>query len=288
MTRCLQHEWHDVETDTSSVGRRPGVGRLAVVRRPGRSVVCQAYASSPLRLLTPTNHGHAAWVYASSYGGGLVDGDDLAIHMVVGRGACAFFSTQASTKVYKSPSGTAVETTAAVAEGGLLILAPDPVVCFAHSRYHQRQRVELEAGAALVLVDWVSSGRRESGERWAFDEYVSRTVVRLDGQLRVHDGLALRSVDGDLASRLADYDVLAVVVVLGASLRAEVERVRTRIEEESTAQWGSQLVASVPIGEWGCVIRIAGRSVEQVGRTVRDLLDFVPTRLGDNPWARKW
>ena len=29
----------------------------------------------PLRLLTPANHGHAAWVYTSSYGGGLVDGD---------------------------------------------------------------------------------------------------------------------------------------------------------------------------------------------------------------------
>ena len=55
----------------------PGTGLLDVVRVDRRSVVRRAYATSPLRLLTPKNHGSAAWVYASSYGGGLVGGDDL-------------------------------------------------------------------------------------------------------------------------------------------------------------------------------------------------------------------
>ena len=288
MTNCFQNDWREVETDRLSAVRRLGVGRLTVVRGHGRSVACQVYASSPLRLLTPRNHGHAAWVYASSYGGGLVDGDTLTIDTVVGREACAFVSTQASTKVYKSPNGTGAELTASVADGGLLVLAPDPVVCFAHSRYHQRQRVELEAEASLVLVDWVSSGRRESGERWAFEEYVSRTIVNLNGRLKVHDGLALRAVDGDLGSRLGDYDVLAVVILLGASLKEEVRRVSARIGEQSADQWPGQLVAGAPVDELGCVCRIAGRSIEQVGQTIRDLLNFVPRRLGDDPWARKW
>ena len=288
MSKSFLNEWRDVETDSSSAARRLGVGRLTVVRRPDRSVACQVYASSPLRLLTPTNHGHAAWVYASSYGGGLVDGDTLTIDTVVGRGACAFLSTQASTKVYKSPNGTEVGLTASVADGGLLILAPDPVVCFAHSRYHQRQRIELETEASLVLVDWVSSGRRESGERWAFEEYVSRTIVNLNSRLKVNDGLALRAVDGDLGSRLGSYDVLAVVILLGTSLQEDARRVSARIDGQSAGQWPGQLVACAPIDELGCVCRIAGRSIEQVGHTVRELLNFVPRRLGDDPWARKW
>ena len=54
---------------------RPGTGFLDVARVERRSVVRRAFATSPLRLLTPKNHGSAAWVYASSYGGGLLGGD---------------------------------------------------------------------------------------------------------------------------------------------------------------------------------------------------------------------
>src|SRR5262245_60409912 len=67
----------------------PGRAFLAVTRRDRRSVVTRAFARSPLRLLTPANHGHAAWVYTSSYGGGLVDGDRLAVDVEVKPGAAA-------------------------------------------------------------------------------------------------------------------------------------------------------------------------------------------------------
>ena len=144
--------------------RRNGCGRIAVVRARGRSVVRSVYATSPLRLLTPKNHGHGAWIYASSYGGGLVDGDAIAIQATVGIGAMAFLSTQSATKVYRSPHGTEVELHAEVGENGLLISAPDAVVCFAGARYRQTQRVNLAAGAGLILLDWMTSGRRESGD----------------------------------------------------------------------------------------------------------------------------
>jgi urease accessory protein len=267
---------------------RSGRGRLAVIRRPARSVVSRAFARSPLRLLTPANHGHAAWVYTSSYGGGLVDGDTIDVHATVGAGACAFVSTQASTKVYRSPRGTRVTLHAEVDDDGLLVVAPDPVVCFARSRYHQAQRFDLAERAGLVLLDWISSGRRESGERWAFDEYVSRTTVRHTDRRLVHEALSLRASDGDLATRLGDYDVLAVAVIVGTPLAGDARRILTRVEHETTARPPGQLVAAAPVGDAGCVLRVAGRSVEDVGSTLLDFLDFVPARLGDNPWARKW
>jgi len=268
--------------------QRSGLGQLTVEQRRGRTVVSRAYASSPLRLLTPANHGHAAWVYTSSYGGGLVNGDSIVMRTAVGPGACAFVSTQASTKVYKSPHGTRMTMTAKVDNGGLLMLIPDPVVCFAKSRYHQQQRFDLASGAALVLVDWLSSGRRESGERWEFDEYISRTIVYLGKRLLVNDALALRSADGDLVRRFGQYDVLATAVVLGRPVQEEARQILARIEEHSATQWPQQIVAGSPIGELGCVFRVAAKSIEQVTHTIRNVLNFVPRRLGDNPWARKW
>ena len=117
----------------------------------------------------------------------------------VGRGAAAFISTQASTKIYRSPAGTSAEMHARIAADGLLVVAPDPVVCFAGARYRQTQTFDLADRAALVLLDWVSSGRHAAGERWAFDEYHGQISVRLDGRLLVHDVLALRAADGSLA-----------------------------------------------------------------------------------------
>ena len=121
-----------------------GRGEVAVSRgADGRSRATRVYATSPLRMLTPVNHGHAAWVYMSSYGGGLVDGDRVSLDVTVERGATAFLSTQASTKVYRSREGTASRLEALVDDDALLVFAPDPVVCFAGARYRQWQRITL-------------------------------------------------------------------------------------------------------------------------------------------------
>ena len=270
------------------IATRPGRGRIVVDQALGRSFVRRAYAASPLRLLTPKNHGHAAWIYTSSHGGGLVDGDDVSVQASVGAGATAFLSTQSATKVYRSPRGTRAALDADVGENSLLVVAPDAVVCFAGSRYRQTQRVTIAAGGGLVLLDQVTSGRRESGERWVFEEYVSRTAVYLERRLVVHDALALRAADGRLAARFGRYDVLAVAVLIGRGLADDIERLDARVRAEPVTRRADRLIAAAPVGDVGCVLRIVGRTVEDVDGTARDLLDFVPRLLGDSPWARKW
>ncbi len=266
-----------------------GRGELTVVRaRDGRSVVSRAYATSPLRLLTPANHGHAAWIYTSSHGGGLVDGDRLVMDIDVGPGAAAFVSTQASTKVYRSAQGTSAALHARVGPGGLLVVAPDPVVCFAASRYHQIQQFDISAGGSLVLLDWLSSGRHTRGERWAFDAYRAQLRVRQEGTLVVHDSLALHAEDGDLAARLGRFEVVGTALVLGAGLRDLADAIVTRVARTPVTRRADQLIAATPVGEGGCLVRFAGTSMEHASRMLRDYLGFVPTLLGDDPWARKW
>ena len=251
-------------------------------------MVTRAFATSPLRLLTPANHGHAAWVYTSNYGGGLVDGDRVAVDVEVGPGAAAFVSTQASTKVYRSPRGTSAELRGRVGPDGLLIVAPDPVVCFAGARYRQVQRFQVANSAALVVIDCVLAGRCAAGERWAFSEYRSLIEISRDDRLLVHDALALRASDGDLARRLGRFDVLAVAVVAGRALRAEAEVLLAAASRYPVARRADQLIMASSVGEDACVLRVAGTSGEQAGRTLRELLRFIPARLGDDPWRRKW
>ena len=277
------------EADASS----PGHGALSFVRQGARTMVTRAYATSPLRLLTPKNHGRAAWVYTSSFGGGLVDGDRVRLDVEVGAGAAAFVSTQASTKVYRSARGTSAQLAARVGDGGVLILAPDPVVCFAESRFEQHQEFDVSAAGSLVVVDWVTSGRRESGERWAFVHYGSRLVVHLDQSLLVHDAMALRREDGALEARLGRFDVLAIVAMIGVPLVQDAMSLVERYARLPVERGANLLTVATPLshprlGPAGCVVRLAGRSVDEVGRVIRSCLSCVPEILGDDPWSRKW
>ena len=201
---------------------RPAVRRgvVAVAAGPRGSTVTRAYAESPLKWLTPGNGGRAAWVFAASYGGGLVGGDHLSLEVDVAAGAAALLSTQASTKVYRSATGASTRLAARVGERALLVSLPDPVVCFAGSDYRQTQAFALDSSGGLVAVDWMASGRRGSGERWAFDGYASTTRVRIDGRLALHDAVRLDRADGDLAARAGRFDVLAVAVIAGERWRA--------------------------------------------------------------------
>ena len=267
---------------------RPGTGFLDVARVERRSVVRRAFATSPLRLLTPKNHGSAAWVYASSYGGGLVGGDDVRLTVRVGPEASVFLSSQASTKVYRSHASASLQLEADVAAGGQLILWPDPVVCFAGSTYRQEQRVDLAADAGLILVDTLSSGRKASGERWLFSEYASRLTVRYDGRPILRDALRLSPAEGDIARRLGRFDVLSTVVIAGPRWWDAAARATLAVAESPVERRADLLVAAAHLKDDGCLLRVAGRSVEQVSGVIRGYLSCISSLLNDDPWARKW
>jgi urease accessory protein len=272
----------------------PDTAASAVVQigRHGRqSVVSRAFASSPLRLLTPSNHGHAAWVFTSTYGGGLVGGDAVHLRVDVGDGATALLQTQASTKVYRSALGASSALDARVAAGGQLLVLPDPTVCFAGAAFDQAQHVDVEAHASLVLMDWMTAGRRASGERWAFDRYASRLTVRYDGHVVLADALLLSPDQGPLAGRIGRFECLCLIVLVGAAVREHAASAIQQIGQTDVRTRADLLTSAAPLGstgDAGCVIRMAGVSAEAVGRAARDYLSFVPGLLGDNPWARKW
>lgn len=229
----------------------------------------------------------------SSFGGGLVNGDRVAMQVTVGRGAAAFVSTQASSKIYRSPAGTSARLDAVVEDEGLLVLAPDPVVPFAGATFTQDQHITLLSRSSIVLVDWVSSGRRESGESWAFDAYTSRQRLVIDDALVLQDAVTLRRADGDLMTRLGRFAVLATVVLAGTPLLAQArtlvaESSRAGVEKRPAHLAVAAMLEHRRLGEAGCLMRVAGQSVDEVGRIIRSSLRFVPDLLGDDPWARKW
>ena len=271
--------------------QRLGQAALAVSLVHGLSATTSVWAKSPLKLLTPRARGESVWAYTSSFGGGMVAGDRTHLEVTVDAGARCFLGTQASTKVYRNPSQLPCshELVAHVADDALLVLAPDPVQCFAQSRYEQRQQFHLSTSANLVLVDWMSGGRTARGERWSFQRYFSRNVMERSGQPILIDALELDEVDGSLDGtfRGGRFNCFATVAVIGPKL----EEFSKQILEWSAAQpvtpRADLVFAASPLGE-GVIFRCAGVAVEQVGRMIYERLSFVAQLLQDDPWARKW
>jgi len=150
------------------------------------------------------------------------------------------------------------------------------------------QRFDLEDGAGLVALDWVTSGRRARGERWAFRRYDSRLEVRCSGRLVLFDRVLLDPAEGRIGARLGRCNVLCVVAIVGSRFAIEARRILAGIAERAVERRGDVWIGASPVQSGGALIRVAGASVEAVTATVRRLLAFVPALLGDDPWVRKW
>jgi len=263
----------------------PGSGTLQFEKVRGTTVLTRAVAASPLRLLHPKNSGSAAWVYAATYGGGLLGGDAIALSASVGEGARALISTQASTKVYRSTASASQRLCVHAADDSLLVLLPDPVTPFAHSRYSQQQQIDLSPSATLVAVDWMTAGRIRSGERWEFASYSSATWVRRGGNVVVHDATRLEPQDGDVSQRFGRFNCVAWAIAIGPAVRAAAIRLAGSLGGAPVPKRADLLLSAAPLDDDGVLLRVAGTTTQQVGAVLKQHLNFIPSLLGDDPWA---
>jgi len=270
----------------------PGHGVVELTKVGARTIASRCAATSPLKLLQPRANRGCAWIIASTYGGGLVDGDSIRLDVTAGPGTRCVLGTQASTKVYRSPRhGCSQCLDISVGRDAIALVAPDPIVCYAGACFEQRQRFDLADGAGLVMIDWLSSGRWACGERWAFDGYRSDTLVAMNGKPIFRDVTLLNPADGPIAGemRMGKFDCFATLLVVGEALQEHATRLLSFVSEQPAPAVGAPLLfAASPVEGGGVVVRIAGPGAEAVGRWMRQLVSFVIEIVGDDPWARKW
>jgi len=266
---------------------RAAQGRLSFERAGGGTVLRDAYAESPLRLLTPKNHGEGAWVYTGTLGGGLVDGDRVRLRISLAAGARAFVSTQGATRVYRSPRGCESETAAEIGDGAALILAPDPTSCYAGSRYLQRTEVALAPGGSVAPWDVLSAGRSARGERWAFERCALGLALRRGGTTLLDESWLLDPSHGALADRLGRFEALATLLLAGPLFGPVREELRSQLEARPVRARSRLLESASAIAADVLVVRLAAASVEELVQALRARLAAIPALLGDDPWARR-
>lgn len=270
-----------------------GTAYLKFTRNGADTVLTRSFATSPVKVFATRGGRSACWVYAATLGGGLVGGDELQMTVEVEAGARALLTTQASTKVYRSLRPASQTLSATVDAGGLLAVVPDPVVCFASAHFAQTQNYALSGDASLLVVDWMTSGRHQAGERWAFSRYESRLAISRDGRPIFYDAFVLEPDLDSIVERMGRFEVVLTAVLMGPLIRHAADLILEEVSRAPVVK-NSDFIASASKfggsgpGDSGALLRIAGVSAEQVGRALRGYLTFLSPLLGDDPWSRKW
>jgi urease accessory protein len=190
--------------------------------------------------------------------------------------------------VYRSLRPARQRLSAVVDADALLAVVPDPVVCFAGANFTQAQRYDLDAGASLVMVDWITSGRHASGERWAFSRYESRFDIRRASRRVFLDGVVLeQNLDG-VVDRMRGFDVLLTAVITGPLVAAAAAGILNEITCAPVERGARTITSAARLRDGGTLLRMAGTSVEQIGRQLRTHLAFLAPLVGDDLWSRKW
>jgi urease accessory protein len=269
----------------------PGRAALEVQSVQGLSAVTSLFATSPMKLLTPVARGPSVWAYTSSFGGGLVAGDQTQLEIRLGAKARCFLGTQASTKIYRNPSGKPCShtTRATIGPGAFLAFVPDPIQAFAEARYQQEQTFHLSSDASLVMVDWLTAGRAARGERWAFGRFLSRNEIKIENARVLTDALLLDPAEGGLSGpfQLGRFNCLALLVLLGPAVREAASECLAHVQAQSVQRRATLVFSASPLRD-GALVRVAGENVEAVGRELRRCLGRIGEWLGDDPLERKW
>lgn len=184
----------------------------------------------------------------------------------------------------------------AVLSGGGLFLLPDPVTCFRSASYNQIQTFHLAIDASLVVLDWVTSGRKSRGEEWVFSRYYSVNEIVVDGKRIAKDVMLLENEETTgplpvrtLANKLDPYACYATLLLYGPQVQGVISALTDeygRISVFKTKEPAGLLWSLSSFGDGGAVVRVAGKETEDVRRWMGAALGGLDVVVGKEIFRR--
>ena len=188
--------------------------RLRVGSDGGRTLVREAEATFPIQLSRPLPcaDGWLGLVLLMPCGG-LLDGDELAVDIVVEQGARLDLRTQAATQLH---AGRSSQTwSISVLEDGWLGYVPYTLTPHAGATHHTRVSARIASTANLLLAEALAPGRTLRGELFAYNEFRSDLDVWRAGQLVARERQRVRPEEGLVAVQLGPHGYAASAYILG-------------------------------------------------------------------------
>ena len=152
--------------------------RLRIGVRGPRSVAVEQFHTGALRVLRPhylDRSGQVCYT-AINPGGGYLGGDWYRFQLDVDAGASVLFTSQAATKVYRTPTEPARQhTEIRLGPDAVLESLPDQLIVYREGSYEQTTRAEVDPTATYIATEVVTPGWAPEGTRFGYRRAVLRT-----------------------------------------------------------------------------------------------------------------
>ncbi|MHB1652625.1 MAG: urease accessory protein UreD [Desulfitobacteriaceae bacterium] len=267
--------------DLSNLPGKRGELKLLLGLKDGRTIIKESYNRVPLKVaksfyLEPESG--ELFIYQMNPTGGMVQGDNYHLNIDLEKDARVFITTQAATKVYRTPESYASQITIINArENALLEYFPDPVIPFAGSRYVSEVEVHLAEGTTAFISDIISPGRTKSGEVFKFESYHSKTKVYWDENLILWDNWQLESGTKEILSigRYKGYTHLGTFYIFSEKVSQDLsDKLHEVLHEESQVLSGVSLTIKN-----GIVVRLLGHRAADIEKAVMLCWDMARREL---------
>lgn len=246
-----------------------GLARLDFAVRGGVTRLVRSETRPPLGVMRTLYLDEAlpnmAFTFLINPTAGIFEGDQQRIEITLRPGAMAHVTTQAATKLFTMPSGTARQTVRLkVGEGGALEYLPDATIPFRGARFEACTDIEVHPEAVAVVGDVLAAGRSAMGENFAYGNLRYRvTAARPDGVPLFHETFELtpdRSSPAHLGV-LSGYAAVGTLLLICAATQAEamLEPVRVALGRLPARSGVSRLPARS-----GLVVKLLGRDTGEV------------------------
>ena len=266
------------QMNSGAVGKT-GYLRLGFTRSGSRSVLSDLDRRVPFLVQKALYWDEALpgmpCVFIITTTGCVLQGDRLALHIDVGKQACAHVTTQSATKVHMMNANYAImQQKLTVEEDGYLEYLPDPVIPHRTSRYLSSTDIRIAESGSLLYSEVLLPGRKfhHEDELFGFALYsAAMDVRRLETGLPLFAEKSILRPGEDLlrhAGSMNGLEVFGNVLFIGTPERSHAVREKAACFVDM--QQGLACGASLLPEDCGVLFKVLGSSSEVVKACIRD------------------
>jgi urease accessory protein len=266
-----------LQMKSGTVGKT-GFLRLGFEHRGSHTILanleCRAPYMAQRALYCDQEMPDLACVFLITTAGCLLQGDRLALDVMLGPRAQAHVTTQSATKIHAMDANYAAQTqTITLAEDAYLEFLPDPVIPHRHARFLSDTRISIAPTATVLFSEIIQPGRKHHHPDDCFGATVisiSTAVARPNGRALCNEKLVIEPQRYPMRQTgvMDSFDVFGNVIL--CTPKDKAERIHARVEADVDLAHGLAFGACRLPNDAGLIFKVLGRETVQVKAKVRE------------------
>lgn len=221
-------------------------------------------------------NGTVPLLYIIGLGGGYVEGEKYKYIFTLKDNAKAVITTQASTKVYKSPNkiATEQETSIYLERNSVLEYITDSLILYKDAVYKQKNNIYMDKSSTLIYSDGITSGWAPDGSNFSYNTVQLKNNIYIDNELVLLDNLVINPRENDVSKLgfFEEYLCFGTLIVINSSISHNViEDLRELIKNENLSIDYGITELEVP----GFVLRVLANLTQDIDHVISICHNYV-------------